>query len=53
MLTIGLFFVYIHSFYYAIACLFAAACYFFYRLGNESWFQEELNENNIKKPLLT
>ena len=49
MLTIGLFFVYIHSFYYAIACLFAAACYFFYRLGNESWFQEELNEKQYKK----
>lgn len=49
LLTIGLFFVYIHSFYYSISCLFVAAIYFFYKLGRQDWIQERIKKKAYKE----
>ena len=52
MFIMGLFGIYMHSFYYAISCLFVLACYFFFKLGKQKELTCMLSKKQRKEAAL-
>ncbi len=52
LLTVALFLIYIHSFYFSITCLFVVGIYFLYKMGKQKRLQIQLARKKYKQAFL-